>query len=90
MSKDSGSQMTEDNQLGQVDSEDVPISFSSKDKNQRLAQLALRAARSLHQLKGVRFDESSAIDMYSDIQISVVELKLPLGCKSDFFLASIE
>jgi len=44
-------------------------------------ELAQHAARSLHQVKGVEYDESNVISMPDDVQISVVELKLPLGRK---------
>jgi hypothetical protein len=72
----------EESQVGEAAfSEDTPFSFSRLDKDPRLAQLALHAARSLHQLQGVQYDDSVAIDMYTDVKISVVELKLPLGCK---------
>ena len=51
------------------------------EKDPRLAQLAISAAKSLHQVQGVQYDDSEAIDMYKDVKLSVVELKLPLGRK---------
>lgn len=46
-----------------------------------MTQLALHAAKSLHRAQGVEFDDSGRISLHDDVQISVVELKLPLGCK---------
>lgn len=59
----------------------LPFSMKDIGKDPRLVQLALHAARSIHQMQGVEFDESYPICMHSDLQISVVELKLPLGRK---------
>jgi hypothetical protein len=81
-SKDSASEMEEENQVGDTGfSEGLPFSSTSMENDPRLAQLAIHAARSLHQLQGVRYDDSVAIDMVTDVKISIVELKLPLGCK---------
>ena len=51
------------------------------DQDPRLIHLALQAAKSLHQLKGMQYDESTPVDMISDVKMSIVELKLPLGRK---------
>jgi hypothetical protein len=78
-SKDS---MEDDAVDGAVDDgKRLPFSLSDMDKDPRLAGLARNAAQSLHQIQGVEFDESAEIDVYSDVKISFVELKLPLGCK---------
>eukprot|EP00980_Cylindrotheca_fusiformis_P004594 scaffold982_cov139-Cylindrotheca_fusiformis.AAC.7 len=61
--------------------EGFPFPLSSLDTDPDFAVLALLAARSIHQLRGMTFDESYMIDMYSDLKVCVVELKLPLGCK---------
>lgn len=61
--------------------QNLPFSLERIDEDPRMVQLALHAARSLHQSRGVTFDESYHISMHDDLQISVVELKLPLGCK---------
>jgi len=44
-----------------------------------LVQLALYAARSVHKLRGVEYDESFAIDMYKEVKKCHVTLELPLG-----------
>lgn len=59
----------------------LPFSLGHIDEDPRMTQLALYAAKSLHQTQGVEFDDSHPISMHDDLQISVVELKLPLGCK---------
>ena len=60
--------------------QDGELMFSSAD-DQRLAQLAIHAARSLHQTRCVRYDDSIAIDLDKDVKLSVVKLNMPLGCK---------
>lgn len=59
----------------------LPFSMDSLDNDPNLTELALHAAKSFHQSRGVEFDESHVICMHEDLQISVVELQLPLGCK---------
>jgi hypothetical protein len=79
-SKESASQDDDDCDMEEHD--DQPFSFNAVDKDPRLAKLAVHAARSFHQLHGVKYDESGVkIDMYSDVKISVLELTLPLGRK---------
>ncbi len=68
----------------------APLSRNAKlEDDPRLIELALEAARSLHQLAGVQFDDSNGIDIVEDIKFSIVKLSLPLGSKSKL-LASIE
>ena len=52
------------------------------DRDPRIMRLALYAAKSYHQIQGLQYDESILIDMFNDVKMSVVEMKLPLGCKS--------
>jgi hypothetical protein len=59
----------------------LPFSLDHIEEDPRTAHLALHAAKSLHQTQGVQFDDSYRISLHEDLQISVVELKLPLGCK---------
>ena len=58
-----------------------PFSLERIAEDPRFHQLCLFAAKSLHQTQGVEFDEDYHISIDKDIEISVVELKLPLGCK---------
>jgi hypothetical protein len=59
----------------------IPFSLEGLGEDPRFKKLCLQAARSIHQAQGVEFDENYEISMDNDIQVSVVELKLPLGCK---------
>ncbi|CAJ1960929.1 unnamed protein product [Cylindrotheca closterium] len=59
--------------------EGFPFPVSSLNSDQDFVLLALFAAQAVHELQGVRFDDSYPLDMYEDLKISVVELKLPLG-----------
>jgi hypothetical protein len=70
----------EQNELTEI-LEGFPFPLSSLDTDPDFAKLAFLAARSVHQLRGVKFDQSYLLDMYSDLKVSVVELKIPLGCK---------
>ena len=65
----------------QLDTRNLPFSVESLNEDPKLLDLAQHAARSLHQSQGVEYDESNVISMHNDLQISVVKLKLPLGCK---------
>lgn len=58
-----------------------PFPLSTLDIDPDFSKLAIHAAHSKHHLRGVKFDTSYSMDMYADIKISVVELKLPLGRK---------
>uniref|UniRef100_A0A7S4AN01 PDZ domain-containing protein n=1 Tax=Pseudo-nitzschia australis TaxID=44445 RepID=A0A7S4AN01_9STRA len=50
------------------------------ERSSELSMLALFAARSVHKLQGVEYDESSVvIDMHKEVKICPVTLKLPLG-----------
>ena len=51
------------------------------ERDPRLGHLALNAARSKHQIRGIEFDESIKIDLLSEVKVSTLELKLPLGRK---------
>lgn len=62
--------------------EGFPFPVSSLNSDHEFVLLALFAAQAVHELQGVRFDDSYPLDMYEDLKISVVELKMPLGCKS--------
>jgi hypothetical protein len=62
------------------DEDDLPFSDNLEDDPQLLI-LARSAAQAHHELKGVFYDPSSGIDLYTEIKFSVVELKLPLGRK---------
>jgi hypothetical protein len=62
--------------------DDSPFSSSDLDGDTRVGELARNAARSFHQLKGLIYDESTVMDLYTDVKFSVVELKLPLGRKT--------
>ncbi len=46
-----------------------------------LIELAMYAARSIHKLQGVDYDESVAIDTYKEVKKCHVKLELPLGSK---------
>lgn len=59
----------------------VPFALDRFAEDPSFAELALHATNSLHQTGGVDFDKSFEISMENDVQVSVVELKLPLGCK---------
>ncbi|VEU43013.1 unnamed protein product [Pseudo-nitzschia multistriata] len=49
------------------------------ERSPELPKLALHAARSVHRLQGVAYDNSIPIDMYKEVKICPVTLKLPLG-----------
>ena len=49
-----------------------------------LLRLAMYAARSVHKLRGVEYDESIAIDIYKEVKKCNVTLGLPLGSKYSF------
>ena len=56
-----------------------------EEDDPRIVELAIYAAKSLHTSRDVQYDDSIPIDMFEDIQLSVVELKLPLGCTCTSF-----
>lgn len=66
----------------------LPFSTDPLDEDPRFQLLCLQAARSVHQMKAVEFDEEYDIMNDKDIEISVVELKLPLGRKFRTMYAS--
>jgi hypothetical protein len=51
----------------------------SLDNDLRVVDLALQAARSMHHLKGLEFDETYDINIGSDIQFTLVDLQTPFG-----------
>ena len=75
----SNSKSLEDDKNHGVHGKGFPFDPESMDQDPRLIHLALQAAKSLHQLKGMQYDESVPVDMISDVKMSIVELKLPLG-----------
>ena len=77
LAHDEADEATED----QLETSNLPFSVEDLGDDPELLALAQHAARSLHQSQGVEYDESNAISMHNDLQISVVELKLPLGRK---------
>jgi len=64
-----------------------PFSLERLAEDPRFHQLCLHAAKSLHRAQGAEFDEDYHISIDQDIEISVVELKLPLGCTYDIYCA---
>lgn len=69
-----------DDQDAQTDhgTPDDQRSPSLKEDN-RLVDLAVHAAMSMHRVNGYEFDTSYDIDIANDIKFSVVDLSLPLG-----------
>ena len=60
------------------------------ERSSELSILALFAARSVHKLQGVEYNESSVvIDMHKEVKICPVTLKLPLGSKCLFYLKCV-
>ena len=51
-----------------------------------LLQQALAAARAVHHIHGVEYDETKEIDVLSDVKFHVVHVKLPLGRKFVTFI----
>jgi len=52
-----------------------------EDEDSYLLQQALAAARAIHHVQGVEYDETQEINVLSDIKFVVVTVSLPLGCK---------
>ena len=50
-------------------------------RGHEFTQLAIHAARSVHKLKGFKYDESVVINMYKEVKTIHVTLELPLGSK---------
>jgi hypothetical protein len=55
----------------------------SLEDDPRLLELAKQAAQCMHEILGVRYDESHHVDI-GDIKFVVVELTLPLGSKCQY------
>lgn len=53
--------------------------FDGEDEDAYLLQQALAAARAVHHIAGVEFDEERDIDVMSDVKFIVVTIPLPLG-----------
>ncbi len=65
-----------------TDNENKPDrSILSLGSGGELVQLAMHAARTVHKLKAVEYDESIGIDMYNEVKKIHVTLGLPLGSK---------
>jgi hypothetical protein len=67
-----------------ADDEEIAKRLLQLGSGSELSSLAVHAAHSVHKIQGVEFDESVSIDMYKDLKISSVQLKLPLGRESLF------
>lgn len=50
-----------------------------EDSDGNLLQQAVAAARAIHHIHGIQFDESQDINVLTDIKFVVVTIKLPLG-----------
>jgi hypothetical protein len=79
----------DDDDTVEDDNDDAVSASHFDERDPRLCDLALNAARSKHQIRGVEFDESIKIDLLSEVKVSVLELRLPLGrkCLVCFMLA---
>ncbi len=53
--------------------------FDGDDEDAYLLQQALAAARAVHHIAGVEFDEENDIDVMSDVKFLVATIHLPLG-----------
>ena len=60
-----------------------------EDEDSYLLQQALAAARAIHHVQGVEYDETQEINVLSDIKFVVVTVLLPLGCKCSFCVCII-
>ena len=52
-----------------------------------MLQQALAAARAIHHVQGVEYDETQEINVLTDIKFVVVTVSLPLGC--EFFFSHV-
>ena len=57
---------------------DAELTYQEEEDNYLLLQ-ALAAARAIHYLQGVEFDEKNEINVLTDIKFVVVTVSLPLG-----------
>lgn len=61
---------------------DLDESTADEDEDEAyLLQQALAAARAVHHIHDVEFDETKEIDVLTDVKFHVVNVKLPLGRK---------
>lgn len=51
------------------------------DEDGYLLQQALLAARAIHHVQGVEFDETQELNVLTDVKFVVVTVSLPLGCE---------
>ena len=62
------------------DSKDDESMFP-EDEDSYIFQQALAAARAIHHVQGIEYDESQDINVLTDIKFLVVTVALPLGCE---------
>jgi hypothetical protein len=62
------------------DSKDEESTFP-EDEDSFMFQQALAAARAIHHVQGIEFDETQDINVLTDIKFLVVTVALPLGCE---------
>lgn len=62
------------------DSKDDESTFP-EDEDSYMFQQALAAARAIHHVQGIEYDETQDINVLTDIKFLVVTVALPLGCK---------
>lgn len=60
-----------------------------EEEDNYLQLQAMAAARVIHDLKGMDYDETNEINVLSDIKFVVVTVSLPLGCKYFHFRLSL-
>ena len=65
---------------------DAESTYQEEEDNYLLLQ-ALAAARAIHYLQGVEFDEKNEINVLTDIKFVVVTVSLPLGRECTCVLA---
>ena len=63
----------------------VPSKTYQEEEDNYLQLQALAAARTIHDVKGMDYDEKNEIDILSDIKFVVVAVSLPLGCEYQHF-----
>jgi len=61
------------------DTYDAESTYNQEDEDNYLLQQALAAARAIHHVQGVEFDETQEINVLTDIKFVVVTVSLPLG-----------
>lgn len=63
---------------------DADTTTYQEDEDEYLLQQALAAARAIHHVQGVEYDETQEINVLTDIKFVVATVTLPLGCESVF------